>query len=476
MEKSVNKYSNDPELYGLLQELISRISALESENARLRSENSELKSRLSQDSRNSHKPPSSDGLRRRNKIKNNRVSSGRTRGGQKGHKGKTLKQVTNPDKKVVRHVDICPNCSNNLKENPVESTKRRQVFDIPPINIEVTEYELEVKTCPDCGEKVTGNCPEASAPVQYGNRVQSLAAYLLNYQLLPFERMQEFSNDILGINLSDGFLTRVNSLYYEHLHDFEVWVKDQLKEGDIIHNDETGLRCCGKTQWVHVTSNKNLTHYFFHPKRGKAAIDANDILTNFNGVSVHDRWASYEKYDCSHAYCNAHLLRDLKFLSEEMDKKWASQMIQLLLDGKKISENIFHNQSDLIKEIEERYKKIIELGIATEPPPIPTQKRGRKPKSKSLRLLEVFRDKKSNILKFLYDPNVPFDNNLAERDLRMIKLKQKISGCFRTQLGAERFCRIRSFISTAKKQNLNIIDAISAIFNLDNIWLNFQRT
>lgn len=476
MENRLKKYSHDPELYGLLKDLFSRISQLEAENFRLRSENLELKSRLSQDSHNSHKPPSSDGLRRRKKIKNNRISSGRRPGGQKGHKGTTLKQVSNPDKVIIRHVDVCPNCSHDLSGNPIEGLQRRQVFDIPAINIEVTQYELEVKRCSDCGKKVVAHCPEASQPVQYGTRIQALAGYLLNYQFLPYERMQEFSNDILGINLSDGFLERVNDLCYEHLDNFEIWVKEQLKQSDVIHNDETGFRCMAKTQWVHVTSTPRLTHYFLHPKRGKKAIDANNILTTFRGVSVHDRWASYEKYSCAHAYCNAHLLRELKFISEEQKKQWASQMIQVLLDAKEISENPSGAQIGQIKKIIKRYKNIIESGIAAEPPPIASKKRGRRAKSKSLRLLEVFRDKKENILRFLYDPNVPFDNNLAERDLRMIKLKQKISGSLRTQLGAKRFCRIRSFIATVKKQNLNIIDAIAAILNNQSIWLNFQRT
>jgi transposase len=228
-----------------------------------------------------------------------------------------------------------------------------------------------------------------------------------------------------------------------------------------MHNDETGIRWEGKTQWIHVSSTQQNTHYAIDEKRGKEAMDRINILPRFWGTSVHDRWASYEKYShCDHAYCMAHSLRVLNFAAEELGKPWAAQMQTTLLNAYGLSKQKQIKQSE-ITAIEKKYDEIVNEGIKQEPLPLAAiHKRGRKAKGKSLKLLECFRDKKKEYMGFLYDKNIPFDNNLAERDLRMVKLKQKISGCFRTRKGAEMFCRIRSYISTIKKQGGNIWDAL----------------
>jgi hypothetical protein len=420
----------------------------------------ELEGMLHKNSSNSHKPPSSDGYKK--VIKNNREKTDKKQGAQPGNEGKTLMQRAVADK-IVEHKIIgrCA-CGANLEVLPVKNIKRRQVFDLPEKLLEVTEHRVEIKQCP-CGELHEAACA-IQGITQYGERIKSLAVYLNQYQYLPFERTQEFFEDIVGISISDAVLADSNEQCYEDLEDTESQIKQAIIQNDVQHNDETGMRCEGKNQWIHTSSTQQHTHYSIQGKRGKEGIDAIGILNNYQGTSIHDRWASYDGYSCKHGLCNAHLLRELKYVKEEMSKDWAEKMITLLVETNNLKKEDKLDER-AIKSMEQQYRKITQQGKQEEPEKIipVIKKRGRVAKTKSLNLLEAFINRPQEILRFVYDNNVPFDNNLAERDLRMVILKQKISGCFRTLHGAEVFCRIRSYISTARKQGYGVLDAIQQV-------------
>jgi transposase len=423
---------------------------------------SELEARSNKNSQNSSKPPSSDGLKR--VIKNNREPTKRNPGGQPDHPGHNLKMVAQADKVIRVNLEGYCSCGEDLTQTPLSHIQRRQVFDIPVKLFEVTEYQVEIKKC-KCGKVHEAPC-EVNNHVQYGSRFKSLMVYLNQYQFLPFDRLQEFCKDCFGISISDGFLEQNNKNCYENLAQIEATIKAALLNSSVIHNDETGIRCQGKTQWIHNTSTPHHTLYNIHQKRGIEAMNEIGILNQYKGISVHDRWSSYDQYNCTHSLCNAHLLRDLKFLNEEMQCDWAGQMKAWLVKVNNYKNEGILNEM-LIETIETQYCEIVQQGFAELPKePVPEKtKRGRKSKSKSALLLDVFLDRSQDVLMFLYNPEVPFDNNLAERDLRMIKLKQKISGCFRSLNGAEVFCRIRSYISTVRKQGYGVLDAIQLAIN-----------
>jgi transposase len=417
----------------------------------------ELETRLNKNSSNSSKPPSSDGLRKA--IKNNREQSERNQGAQHGHKGSTLKMADQADKYEYHKVRGTCECGENLETQTDRNVIRKQEFELPKKLIEVIEHQIEVIKC-TCGKIHYAPCA-LKGNVQYGTKFKSLMVYLNQYQLIPFERLQEISEDCFGMRISDGTLDTSNQICYEQLAQTEEQIKQALLTSPVINNDETGIRCAGKTQWVHSTSTPSLTHYSIQEKRGNHGIDTIAILPHYTGISIHDRWASYDNYACTHGLCNAHLLRDLKYLHEELNCTWAQPMIALLAqanEAKKQSELDAHT----IESIETRYIEIVQQGKKNEPEQKCSGKikRGRVPKSKSQLLLDVFANRSEQVLLFMYNKQVPFDNNLAERDLRMMKLKQKISGCFRTRNGAEVFCRIRSYISSARKNGYHILHAI----------------
>jgi len=419
----------------------------------------ELESQLSKNSSNSHKPPSSDGLKK--KIKNNREKSGKQQGAQPGHKGTTLQFSEQPDETISCKVEGYCECGEDLRLIPAKGIERRQTIELPKKLIKITEFQIEVKEC-KCGRTHKGFCTQTYR-IGYGKRFKSLMVYLNQYQFIPRERLQELVRDYFGISISDGLLESICNECYNQLEATEVSIKEGLIQSLVNNFDETGIRNEGDTNWIHSCSNKQLTHYSISKKRGKEGIDEKGILSEYKGVAVHDRWKSYDGYSCEHALCNAHLLRDLKFVYEELDRQWAKEMINTLIFAKRKrdEENLTH---DIIRFIEGQYNHIIDLGMQEEPveQPSPVKKRGRKAKNKSLRLLEVFKERKIEILMFMYNMDVPFDNNLAERDLRMVKLKQKISGCFRKRESADVFCRIRSYISTIRKQGYPVLEAISA--------------
>ncbi len=417
----------------------------------------ELESQTKKNSSNSHKPPSSDGLTK--KIQNNREKSDRKQGAQNGHEGKTLQMTERPDRVEKLTVKGKCMCGRNLEGQQIINIQRRQEIDLVEKLTQVTEYQIEVRGC-TCGAVHYGE-EGRLVPIQYGERIKSMMVYLNQYGFMPYERLQEYFKDCFGLSVSDGVLVGANKRCFENLEETEVEIKEQVKASPVMHNDETGLRCEKKTKWVHTSSTEEYTYYSIHEKRGREAINDIGILPGYEGTSVHDRYSSYDEYGCDHSLCNAHLLRDLKGLVEDENKKWAKRMISLLVEAKEMKEAGEISKRTL-KNLLHQYDLIVLYGMRKEPPLIlpVKRKRGKLKKPKSLLLLEDFRIKKDQVLKFLLNPLVPFDNNLAERDLRMVKLKQKISGCFRTKAGARMFCRIRSYISTVRKQGYCVLPAL----------------
>ena len=428
-----------------------------------------LEAQLHKNSRNSSKPPSTDGFF---KPRSQRQKSDKPVGGQKGHPGHTLQMVDNPHRTIIHRVSRCNNCGSSLEETQAIGYERRQVFDLPPIKVEITEHQAEKRLCPHCGCLNKASFPEEiQQPVQYGPRLKAIAVYLSQYQLLPYERASELFADLFGHQLSQATLVNANQTAYEILEPAEQEIKRQVVDSPVVHVDETGMGVNGKREWLHVASTGILTCYAAHPKRGHEATEAMGILPDFQGVAVHDFWKPYFKYDCRHALCNAHHLRELTGILEQDKQEWAKDMIDLLLEIKKAVDKRRTVADKLnpvqIKGFEERYDQVIETGMAENPPPISRGqpgRRGRKKQSKAKNLLDRLHEHRQKALAFMYDFNVPFDNNQAERDARMMKVQQKISGTFRSAQGANIFCRIRGYISTVRKNSLSVIDAIQAAF------------
>ena len=433
-----------------------------------------LEESLAKDSHNSSKPPSSDGLNKpKPKPKSLRSPSGRSTGGQPGHSGQTLRMVEKPDFMVSHQVNQCAACGCPLTGQAPDRIERRQVFDLPEPKLEVTEHQAEIKTCA-CGcINRAAFPPDATAPVQYGLRVKSVAVYLKEYQLLPFERLAEIMRDIFACDtFSEGTLANFSAACSERLEPIDAFIRAQVSAAEVAGFDETGMRATGSLHWLHTVSTSFLTWYFAHAKRGREAMDAAGVLSKFKGRAVHDFWDPYLKYDCDHAFCNAHLLRELVFLWEEQDQAWAKIMIDHLLAIKTAVDTARQDgQSALNAEnldsFYARYMQIVDIGYAENPaadPPKGPKRRGRRKQSKARNLLDRFRDHHEGILAFMHDFAVPFDNNQSERDLRMMKLRQKISGTFRSFDALVDFCRIRGYVSTARKNGINALDALRRVF------------
>jgi transposase len=450
--------------------LEERIAVQEQTIAALTARVKELEDEAATDSHNSSKPPSGDHPKRTGSL---RKPSGKRSGGQPGHPGSTLRMSETPDR-VIRHRPAqCRACGASLEGAQAQGCERRQVVDLPPMQLEVVEHRAETMVCASCGAETTAAFPpEVTQPVQYGPGIQALGVYLRVYQLLPSERTCELLEDVFGSAPSEATLQAAVERCAAGLADTETAIRRGVQQAGVAHCDETGVRVEGKRRWLHVASTERLTHYGWHPKRGKEATDAIGILPRFQGTAVHDGWSPYRQYECSHALCNAHHLRELTFVEEREGQSWAGQMKDLLVA---IKQHVEQEQAAGAERLdaatghafEERYQQVLDNGLGANPPPAeprPPGKRGRQKQSKAKNLLDRLSLHRREVLAFMYDFRVPFDNNLAERDLRMMKVQQKIAGCFRSEDGATAFCRIRSYLSTARKQSQRVLPAIQQVF------------
>lgn len=416
----------------------------------------ELERSLNQNSGNSHKPPSSDGLAKKPAFPRSKAGK---RGGQWNHKGDTLKMSSSPDHIQQCAAKVC-SCGTDLSSTELQIKECRQVFDLPEPRLEITEYRLIQRTCPCCGKEVKGLFPDSvTAPVQYGQGVKALIALLSTAHHLSYQSIQQLFSDLFGYKVNENTMMHATEQCFTALEDSHEAIRKAVEESAVNHFDETGHRVEGRLQWLHVASNSGYTYLFSHAKRGKEALQDNDsVLPAIKGYAVHDCWSSYFSFhNCQHAICGAHLLRELTALIEG-GSQWAGKMHELMLSMYKEADNgkgLLKDAQPFLRE----YDKICTQGQLQEPA-AQLNLRGRPKKTKGRNLLERFIQYKQAVLAFALQEQVPFTNNQAERDVRPAKVKQKVSGCFRTTAGAKRYARIQSFISTARKQQQQVFQQI----------------
>jgi len=488
----------------IIQQRLKDFEALKKENTRLALRVAELEKKLSKyenpkNSKNSSIPPSQDPNRVTQSLrkKSNKkvaapaclpVGTAGGQGGQKGHKGSKLNRVPDPDEIILHDVTQCEWCNALLPEDG--EVKSRQIFDIPKIKIKATEHRIIIKKCTSCGTKNKSDFPEELVQeAQYGNHIKSLGVYLQNYQMIPYARCVELLYDLTGHRLSAGSLANFQSKMFNQLDTFENEIKTLLLQSTILHGDESGMKVNaapaggqGDGNWMHVASNKFFSHFGFHKTRGHKAIDSFNIIPLYNGTLIHDRFSAYFKYQCKHSLCNAHLLRELLYLWEVKELKWAKDISNILV-------NLHHNQKHGKEFTERNYQNILKRWEELIAPTISGYNEVYK-KTKEERLAFALEKHKHLFLKFIKEKavptgrqDVPFDNNQAERDLRIacpvfttgIKVKQKISGCFREYSYGEYFARIRSYISTLKKNEKNILQNIQLAMNNDDFFPNLAE-
>jgi len=462
----------------LIEAQYQQIQLQAAQIAELQARVKDLEGQLAKNSRNSGKPPSSDGLKKPN-PKSEKPRGHRHSGGQPGHPGSTLEQVEHPDFIEEHAMDECTACQHDLSDVEAQGMIRRQEFDILPAKRQVTEHRALVKTCPRCGHQNKGCFPEhITQPVQYGFGVKSLITYLSQYHFLPYGRLKAMLEDVHALPLSEGTLYNTLDKGYEQLAPFEAKVKTALQQSRVVHFDESGYRVKQKLHWLHVASTKTLTHYTCHEKRGKEAMDAIGILPGFQGRAIHDHWKPYFRYTCQHGLCNAHHLREFTYHAEQYAQSWCTKMKSHLLTIKAaVEEHKSRGERALcaamLAEFECAYDTILRDAV-NELPELPASLRKKSSKRKQ-HPTKNFWDRlsgfKQEILAFMHDFRVPFTNNLGESDIRMTKVKQKVSGCARSKLGADIFCRTRGYLSSARKQGINVLDALRQAFTGDPLIL-----
>ncbi|MCK5197627.1 MAG: IS66 family transposase [Spirochaetales bacterium] len=419
-----------------------------------------LADRNSLNSRNSSKPPSSDP----NREKKKRVNGKKKPGGQKGHTGKTLCRVDDPDEVEEIKIDRRTLPKGQYKDAGYEA---RQVFDVI-VSRNVIEYRAQILQDQNGNQFVAPFPKEVTRPVQYGINTKVNAVYMSQYQLIPYERIKDHFESQMDIPLSVGSIYNFNKSAYERLEGFEQWLIQKLIKSDLNHADETGINIDGKRHWLHCVSNSSLTYLYPHNLRGTAAMEYGGVIPLFEGTLCHDHWKPYYSYSCIHSLCNAHHLRELERAFEQDNQKWARKMQRLLV---KINTAVDQAGGKLCTEESKKfwkiYRKIIKEGELECPAPIRHEgekKRGRLKRSKARNLLERLKKFDKDALRFMDNEHVPFTNNQGERDLRMTKVHQKISGCFRSCEGAKFFCRIRSYISTCSKKGVSANEALTLLF------------
>ena len=433
----------------------------------------QMQSRLNMSSRNSSKPPSSDGLNKP-APKSLRVASQRPSGGQKGHPGSTLCQAQRPDKIVVHGVpDQCKGCQRRLSFAYVGET--RQVFDLPALRFEVTEHHAMQAIC-SCGQVHTGEFPvSVNASVQYGPRAQAAMVHLNQNHAVSVQRTAALMKDLFGLAVSQATVVKAALAGADILQPTVQAIGQGAVASAVLHADETGLRVAKKLHWLHVLATDTLTWMGCHPKRGAEAFDALALLQQFKGVLVHDGWIPYKALPCQHALCNAHHLRELTYLLQEHGQAWAGDMIEVLTHANHL-DNVncaqgqspnydAHKYQTQVRDLRHLYDAILAQAELANPVALSSGKRGRPKQSKATNLIGRLRDYSDDVWRFMTQPHVPFTNNLAEQAVRMPKVKQKVSGCFRTLQGAQTYCAIRSYCATMHKQGANIFEALVATFN-----------
>lgn len=468
----------------------SEYEALKAENIELRSaitalqeELKELRGRLSKDSHNSSKPPSSNGFRQVPHTRNQRKRSGKKPGGQSGHPGSTLTWNDDPDKVEIHYPENCADCGQPFTENdrinddPDRDTEAAQVVDIPPAKMEYTEHQAGRCRCLSCDAVTVGKLPQGvvDGGVQYGLRIQEYVTYMMVYQLLPYQRTVDWIVDLYGHQVSKGSLGLWQKRCYSALAPVEAAIKKQILDSPVNHADETGVKIFGKRYWLHVLCNRWVTFYAVHKSRGREGMEAIGVIPQFTGTLVHDGYKTYpNQTQCEHSLCNAHHLRELTFIEEEEKHAWATDMKDLILRIKASvtranERGTDHLEASWITRYESEYATILKRGFEvyrrlSAALPVPTQKkRGRPKQASGKNLLDRFLKQQDEVLAYMYNFDIPFDNNQAERDIRMAKLKQKISGSYRSTQGADIFCRIRSYISTLRKQGISVMDGIDSV-------------
>jgi len=439
------------------------IRALFAQVAALTAKVAELEGRLAQNSRNSSKPPSSDGLNKP-KPQSLRQAGQKPTGGQQGHTGHTLKKVAQPDH-IETHAPPghCAACHRPLTDTVVAET--RQVFDIPPLRHEVTEHRVIEARCL-CGKVHRGEFPAAvSAPVQYGPRIKAAVVHLTHHHMMPVARTGALSGDLFGLPMSDATVLAIHEEARTLLAPIVSAMGEALKTVPVAHADETGMRVAGSLHWLHVLSTATLTWIGAHVNRGRKAFDAFGILPAFTGTLIHDGWKPYRDLGCTHGLCNAHHLRELTYVFEEMGQTWAQCLIDLLVEAcHEVDTAGGPLTEDRVAHYRAAHARILADGEAANPRAPPSGRRGRTKQSKALNLLGRLRVHADDVWRFMTDHGVPFSNNIAERDVRMPKVKQKISGCFRTAAGLETFCTIRSYLATLHKQGNNLFNTLTLTF------------
>ena len=451
--------------------LHGQIEELTSEVGKLRARVKELEALASKNSKNSSKPPSSDGLKKPNKTTSLRVASGKKPGGQAGHPGNTLKRTDKPDV-VVRHElpQCCDACQSPLTSSEAQIQRRGQVFDIPAVSFTVVEYQTLSLLC-QCGKlHVSEFSADVCEVAQYGPNIRALAVHLTQGQLLPFGRTSELIKDLYQLEVSPATLLQWVHEGAQLLAPTVQAIAQKIQCASVAHADESGLRVDSRLQWLHVAVTPNHTWYGVHPKRGKQAIQDHGILPNYMGTLVHDCWAPYWSLSCNHALCGAHLLRELIYQKETTTQAWPQKMIDTLLQAEQACKVAREANAVLtgaqIDSFVTQYRSLVQIGQAQNMPvPKTAGKRGRAKQSSTYNLLQRLFEREREVLRFMHDLTVPFTNNLAERAVRMPKVKQRISGCFRTLIGAENFCVVRSYLDTARKQGFGMLHALQAVFS-----------
>ncbi len=421
-----------------------------------------LTNRVSKNSSNSSKPPSSDPDR----LKSTRAKTDKNTGGQKGHKGSTLKQIDEPDE--VEKIKLDKRTLPKGKTYKEVGFEKRQVFDMYVSRL-VTEYQAQILE-DESGKRYIAPFPEGiNKAVQYGSTLKAHAVYMSQYQLLPYKRIEEYFKQQLHIPISQGSVFNFNKEAYEKLGQFDSLVKDALAKASLMHVDETGVNIAGKRHWLHCASNQFWTSFMVHEKRGSEAMDSMNIIPRFEGVLCHDHWKAYYRYeDCLHSLCNAHHLRELTFAHEQDKQQWAGKMKSWLEEvNKVVNQDGGRLNQEKAKQYWLEYRTLLSEAEIECPPPDEKErngKRGRLKRSKSRNLLERLINYEADTLRFMENAEVPFTNNQGERDIRMTKVQQKISGAFRSMKGAKMFCRIRGYLSTCKKQGVTTGYAMELLF------------